>query len=1053
MLSKYIMATVTAPAPATVTAPATANPPDPNIKYLVVAIDNKTGSLSYHIGDDTKIVDLATSTYTPYEVIENTIDNSTESTQHVKIKVLKSPTKPISGSTDRNPYFELNKNWYTLLLDQYVNPIETSGVIDKTWFTDYGLEQDPFIIFKRFRFYNNDMIVQNIRFLIDLPATESNFFTKFPDLEANKIASLPDIQKSLVKPFFAIKTVLDMRQNRKKLDDKGQPVIDKATGKPTIIEGYFVNGRQRYGYPNITGDLSHIISALQLLFDVVLYCPDCIIDAYKPDLNELHRHITLRKFFLGEDESEQNIMDFHEKVKDEVKDPFTFLSGFLNTTIDFVRSDQPITYGQNLLIVQGDRVVEKTRGYELIGQICKLQDVEHYVYYNYKEKMLYNDVEIREDKQGNQVLYYIDNTMSISLYRKLGSTYRDLLKTKYYISDDDIEFTLKQNKTLLFVDNFISNDVNLDSLMISTFMLQYLSSRSKRELDKNIKSLFSGDHFKFGICNFTGDMSYFTAAMQMLYDCVPFRSKIVFANNALGSSESVKMFEFQLLNNEYCLSRIFDNIQVTIDPKNGSKNYDPLELTVGVKLENGVTSQENVFFNYRICAEFIMNSNIVSNLEFPTDIHDQYYEYKYETILDNYYYKRVANNLLDIGIAAGVASTNAATAYRAANPDGSKRMYFGKYVSSLLLMITDDIAKNYLKYNPVALAAENVLKKTVETLNTNKKRQMADDEKRQEARKLLQAEIQTMVPTYNIANRSVPPIITNKCVDIIHKLILILYSKFNVFIDFEDDERDYDQKTQNYNNDTSTVQSPNFVIRIGRLPREPLKNDGNWIKISGVPLTNLNAEFINGIYRPTSSGYKHIEHNDVTLSSPGGGGNWQIVIKAGSPEITVVVANGGATFEVDTATEFQVKNTRFNETSDARVTAMDLTRNNVGETYLPQTGQKVVEQIDAQTDLPQNYDFGNSRYLQVGTIYKSIHHDYYYKYYNHLQKILLFDSEAVYDVDNVNRYTVGMFPFIRLYKKDGYNYEPAKTVNNPGDEVIYKDVVPFLDYMGRELHA
>ena len=162
MLSKYIMATVHAPAP--VTAPATANPPDPNIKYLVVAIDNKTGSLSYHIGDDTKIVDIATSTYTPYEVIENTIDNSSESTQYVKIKVQKSPTKPISGSTDRNPYFELNKNWYTLLLDQYVNPIETSGVIDKTWFTDYGLEQDPFIIFKRFRFYNNDMIVQNIRF-------------------------------------------------------------------------------------------------------------------------------------------------------------------------------------------------------------------------------------------------------------------------------------------------------------------------------------------------------------------------------------------------------------------------------------------------------------------------------------------------------------------------------------------------------------------------------------------------------------------------------------------------------------------------------------------------------------------------------------------------------------------------------------------------------------------------------------------------------------------------------------------------------------------------
>jgi hypothetical protein len=419
------------------------------------------------------------------------------------------------------------------------------------------------------------------------------------------------------------------------------------------------------------------------------------------------------------------------------------------------------------------------------------------------------------------------------------------------------------------------------------------------------------------------------------------------------------------------------------------------------------------------------------------------------SILDNYYYKRVANNLFDIGIAAGVASRDAAPAYTTAN--WWKRMYFGKYVSSLLLMITDDIAKNYLKYNPVALAAENVLKKTLETMNTNKKRQMADDYRRQAARKLLQDEIKRVVPTYDIANRSVPPIITNKCVDIIHKLILILYSKFNVFIDFEDDERDYDQKIQNYKDVKSAVQSPNFVIRIGRLPREPLKNDGNWIKISGVPLTNANAEFINGIYRPTVSGYKHIEHNDVTLSNTVGGGNWQIVITVAGTRYEV--ANGGATFDVNAATPFQVKNTRFNDDTNNVMTAMDLTRNNVGETYLPQTGQKVVEQIDAQTDLPQNYDFGNSRYLQVGTIYKSIHHDYYYKYYNHLQKILLFDSEAVYDVDNVNRYTVGMFPFIRLYKKDGYNYEPAKTVNNPGDEVIYKDVVPFLDYMGRELHA
>jgi hypothetical protein len=327
---------------------------------------------------------------------------------------------------------------------------------------------------------------------------------------------------------------------------------------------------------------------------------------------------------------------------------------------------------------------------------------------------------------------------------------------------------------------------------------------------------------------------------------------------------------------------------------------------------------------------------------------------------------------------------------------------------------------------------------------------MADDERRQAARKLLQAEIKRVVPTYDIANRSVPPIITNKCVDIIHKLILILYSKFNVFIDFEDDERDYSQKTQNYKDASNQAKSPNFVIKIGRLPREPLKTAGNWIKISGVPLTNPNAEFINGVYKQVTSGYKHTEHNDVTLSNRTGG-NWQIVITVGGTAYEV--ASGAPSFDVDVPTGFNVKNTRFNDNTDNNFSPVNLTRTNVGETYLPQTGQKMVDQIDAPTDLPPNYTFGNANYSTVGTIFKSIHHDYYYKYYNHLQKILLFDSEAIYDVESVNRYTVGMFPFIRLYKRDDYKYDPATIGKNPGDELIYKDVVSFLGFMDRELHA
>lgn len=1022
--------TVTAKEPATVAAVAATPPvaPDTNIKYLIIGIDNKTGSLTYVVNDNKNIVDSASKNYPPYEVIENTIDNSSEDMQYVKIKVQKSPMKPMNGPTDRTPYFELNKNWYTLLLDEFVNPIETSGMIDKTWFTDYGLEQDPFIIFKRFKFYNNDIIIQNIKYLIDLPSSESNFYQKFPDLEANKIASLPDIQKSLVSPFFAIKSVLDMRQNRKKLDEKGQPIIDRATGKPVIIEGYFINGRDRYGYPNIMGDKSHFISALQLMFDIILYCPTCIKEGARMELSTLHQHITLRNYFLHEGDVENNIMDFEQNVKGDFElglTAFNYLNKFLDPmSIGVFESNVtiPNDMSLNLIIVEGDRIIEKARGYELIGQICKLQDIEHYVYYNHKDKMLYNDVEIREDKQGNQMLYFIDNTRSISLYRRIGSTYRDILKSKFFISQDEIEFTLKGNKTLLFVDNFITKNKLIDGQKIQKFLLQYLSDRSKRELDKNIRTLFTGDHFKFGICNYTGEMSYFTAAMQMLYDCVPFRSQIDYKFNEFGGSAAEKMFQFQLLNNEYCLARIFDNIQVSIDPQKRPQSYNPLELTIQANIDGNTTIQENVFFNYRICAEFIIKSNIVSNLEFPENAQEatkkKFPEYRYDTIIDNYYYKRIANNLLDIETANQVIKTAVNVKYPNKPDEFSDKWVFTGKLLNFFAQLSE----------------------------------ITDEDRAQKSKELLQSEIVKKIPGFNISNISIPAIVQNKCVDVIHKLILILFRNFNVFIDFEDDQRDFSKKTEHYKDATGTSKTPNFVIKIGRLPREPLKPAGNWIEVSGLDPKHPNAEFINGIYYPHTSGYKHTQHNNVLLLNTTG--TWTIQITPGGqtpvPPVTLATSTGGS-FELNTPTKFNVKRTIFNN-ADTTIDIFTLSRKEIGATYMPDTSVDVVQQIDAPLELADNYDFEAARFEKIGTIYKSIHHDFYYKYYNHKQKILFFDSEAIYNLESPDRYTtaVGMFPFIRLYKRNDYDYKSG-VGNNPGDVLIYKDVSTYLEFMDKEL--
>lgn len=256
-----------------------------NIKYLVVGIDNQTGSLTYIVDDSEKYIDSANKSVPPFNVLQDMGEKPNENMQYVKIKVQKSISKPVAESTEKQPYFELNNAWYTLILDEAVNMNETSGVVDKKWFGNYALEKDPFDIFSNV-FYNKSLIIQNIRYLFNLP--ESDFNTEFPEINASKNEPLEIIQKSLVKPFFAIKTVLDMKLSREIV----QPDKTKKN-----IENFFIVGRQRYGYPNIKGDKSHVISALQMLYDVRMYCPDCLKDDTDGTLAKLHQHVTFRTFF------------------------------------------------------------------------------------------------------------------------------------------------------------------------------------------------------------------------------------------------------------------------------------------------------------------------------------------------------------------------------------------------------------------------------------------------------------------------------------------------------------------------------------------------------------------------------------------------------------------------------------------------------------------------------------------------------------------------------------------------------------------------------------
>ena len=902
-----------------------------NIKYLVVGIDNTTGSFIYISGDD-KITDTATKDYAPYDVIENAVGPSNENIQYVKIKVQKSPIKPVV--TDKNPSFELNKNWYTLILDQFVNTIETSGVVDKTWFADYGLEKSPFDIFKRFVYTN--LVEMNLKYLLNLSQEDSDFMKVFPDVDTNKNGTLEQIQISLVKPFFAVKTILDMKSSKDEL----------INGKQTTVQGYFVNGRDRYGYPNILGDKSHIISALQLLYDIRLYCEECLLDN-DSSLMQLHQHVKNRTYFLRQGEPDLNIMDFENKIKPLFattsppnlrNECWTFLTGYLNgPSIETSQEITSVLYNRNMLIVDSDQLVQKDKGFEIIGQICKLKDVDQYIYVNYKENLVFNDIEIRKLTEDQRLVQWSEDKR-VSLYRKRGETYRDILKSKFDITDDDINLTLKGNQTLIFIDRFLKNNPDEDSKNIDLFMRQYLSDSSRRELDNLLKTPFTGETYRHGICNYNGEISHSIAAMQLVYDCIPRKSKIDYARQQLGTDVITRGFEYQLINIEYCLGRIFENIQVSVE-----KTYTPLETFVQIPNAGG---RENVFYNYMICLNFIINK---AKFDFNARFPDSFGPFSDEMITEL--------------------------------SSGDKK--YGAYKKSIVL-------NNYF---------------------------------------------------YKVFNYSPPQlryILANDCVKTIHKIFAVLLTGFNVFIDFDEDLRPLGEKWRN-------TPSTNFVIKIGSLPRKTAAAPAaatppaaaatppaaaatppaaaaatpapvrKWLKVSGFTVNEYN-----GVYEPEGDGYSKI---DVT--------NIKIVNHSTEWEFSSWNSNAATTI-----TSSVIVGTHNVDSKDITIAETD-------EIYSPTSGSKPISEYTFD-DFATTYSGPNSTsYTTVGTIYKSIHHDYYYKYYNHEHKILLSDCNAKYDLQEINlpNYTTNkeMFPFIRLYRRNGYDYNGVNK-----EDLIYQDVLTWM---------
>ncbi len=1019
---------------AAVPATSTPIPKGDNVKYLVVGIDNKTGSINYITDDSDKIIDSAKDS-TPFEVLDESSDPSsssnTDDVKFVKIKVIKSLTQPINNSTDQRPYFELNKVWYTLILDAPVDPRETSGVVTSKWFGDYVLEKDPFSIFKRF--YNWDLVVKNLKYLFNLPSDESNFNEVFSAIEQSKNGTFEEIQRALIKPFFAIKTVLDMGLKR---DAKSI-----ESNQTVLVNGYFINGQERYGYPNISGDKSNIITALQMLYDVRLISPDCIS---RPEIQKMHAHIKFRNYFLRKNESPESIGDFDTDATDFLRsltgndDVFQILEACLDTTsadckIKFLKSNDEKTDDKNLVILKSSKPLSKTDGYELISQVLTLTGMNHHIYFNSKEGTVYNDVEIRK----NQNLLFNTDPEKIWLYKKIGQTYRELLVNKYRISNSKIDLAIKHNPLLSFVvDRFLKDNLAENNSLVSKFMKQYLADESLFDLERLAETTFTGINYRHGICNYSGFMSPFIAAMQLIYDAVPLKSKIDYSANLSTTILNLRTFENQLLNTEYCLQRIFENIQTVISTGNGGK-YNPLSLNI----LNPFGNYENIFYNYQLCVNYINNINIAINMANPINQGlwgTTYSEYALSNVVNNYYYKLFANNFVPGFDETTFGSSTA-----------SNKFFPGKYWSIIMETLTQ---------------FDTNMSKDIRTAREHYLQSIATDEEKKAgaydtlAKEIIKAKSGSIPTDLKVGN--FPAILKNECVSTIHKLIIVLFKGFNVFIDFEDDLRTPDKKLEKFRDlATPTVKEPNFVIKIASLPRLPVVDETpaaaappaapttpgkNWIKITGFDYGNLNAEYANGVYLPFNKDlYKHTEHNSIFIKYDGT--KWKIYNKSDTTgEVTIAEST---TLLGSSKWGFRDSFYNLNPTPTSVTfpdTVNPVTVENIGATYLPNPGEKVNTDITLTfSNLPDVYNITtlsvpNIKYTQVGTIYKSIYHDFFYKYYNEKHQILLSDCNAIYNVSprNLAQNTVDMFPFIRLYKKDSYDLTTVLQ-----DDVIYQDVL------------
>jgi hypothetical protein len=565
--------------------------------------------------------------------------------------------------------------------------------------------------------------------------------------------------------------------------------------------------------------------------------------------------------------------------------------------------------------------------------------------------------------------------------------------------------------------------------------------------------------------------------MQLAYDCCLYKSGIdysknIFYNSTTNSvSAEVRLAEFELKNIEYCLERVFQNIQTNL--KQNEVYDDPTQVfTTAINVPKGqYVPAENFFYNYRICVDFLVNANnSYSKLMVPKAGKDsaEFPEFRTENLINNYFYRKYAFNILGLDINEITAKQSIAADEVSKEWKESEALL---NIQSLLPFILFPLGWGASSAAIAASAAYIYINgKRLEV----KYQDLENDKGQKELLTILKQKFKDIPDNILTENKSLPYILKNDCVQLIHQLILVLFRNFNVFIDFEDDFREKDKKFAEFKDNNGVLKVPNFVIKIGSLPREPVAVEPspppvspvvsssitpatasspalaapmverkNCIKIIGFPQRNDNAEYVNGVYYPYKDMYKHGDHNNIYLKKSDTD-KWQIIYdpKTSNPANNALIAESvDEDIFTQIGTVWNLKNSKYDSASANVNPEQNIKSEYIGALYMPEPGdEKIIDPIITPLDDLYSYNLATN-YSAIGTIYKSIHHDFIYKYYNHTHKILFSDCHADYDVDDTKLKTMtdGMFPFIRLYKNNTFNY----SVVTPND-IIYEDATKWL---------